>query len=344
VTISAGDRRATCAWCGAGFESARRRGPAPDYCRRSHRQRAYEARRIRPGGANHDLRAPAGADLETLGATLAETRQAVTASPASLRVVREAYQRLAAVVATTLGALPAPGAVEPATVTDITALAQRPRRQTPKPWKVTFHPSGADPAAGEVISAHTTEAAAQGAARRYLEAWALRQIRAERARWGYSVVADPVDGLEGGFERTQAKARAARLVVRAQGDESHTVYRRHPDPRRPGRIEVLRTDRILTETLAVRWHAGPDAYTPLRFGDVDQAHPYVTDLLQDACGLAYLATADGPRQKGELWDAVPAFLNEVLEGLGETYELTAAEILEWLEGRGVVALVPAGRG
>ncbi len=97
---------------------------------------------------------------------------------------------------------------------------------------------------------------------------------------------------------------------------------------------MLRTDRMLTETLAVRWHAGPDAYPPLRFGDVDQVHPYVADLLQDACGLAYLATVDRPRQKSGLWDAIPAFLAEVLEGRGETYELTAAEIPRMAGGAG----------
>lgn len=60
--------------------------------------------------------------------------------------------------------------------------------------------------------------------------------------------------------------------------------------------------------------------------------------------MAYLATVDGPRQRGGLWDAIPAFLGEVLEGRGETYELTAAVILEWLERRGVVARVPAVPG
>lgn len=35
----------TCRWCGEAFTSAHRPGPLPRYCRASHRQRAYEARR-----------------------------------------------------------------------------------------------------------------------------------------------------------------------------------------------------------------------------------------------------------------------------------------------------------
>jgi hypothetical protein len=34
----------TCAWCGEAFERPNTRGPAPLYCRKSHRQRAYEVR------------------------------------------------------------------------------------------------------------------------------------------------------------------------------------------------------------------------------------------------------------------------------------------------------------
>jgi len=34
----------TCAWCGELFERRGTRGPAPLYCRKSHRQRAYEVR------------------------------------------------------------------------------------------------------------------------------------------------------------------------------------------------------------------------------------------------------------------------------------------------------------
>ncbi len=174
-------------------------------------------------------------------------------------------------------------------------------------------------------------------------AWAPRQIKAERPRWAYTVVSDPEGRLAPGLQRSEARARATRLVVRAKPDQGDVVYRRRPDPRRPGRIEVLRKDRMLAEALAVRWHAGPDAYTPSKFSG-DEDHPYVTDLLQDACGLAYLATVDRPRQRGGLWDAIPAFITQVLEGRGESYEITAGEILEWLEVNGVVVLVPAGRG
>lgn len=35
-----------CAWCGKKFEASNTRGPKPKFCRRSHRQRAFEQRRI----------------------------------------------------------------------------------------------------------------------------------------------------------------------------------------------------------------------------------------------------------------------------------------------------------
>ena len=229
----------------------------------------------------------------------------------------------------------------PASVT-VTLLAKPVRAggRTHKKWKVAFHPAGADPTAGEIMSAHTTEAAAQGAGRRYLADWAPRQQGMERARWAYSVVADPEGQLGNGFDRAEAKARAGRLVVRLMGNEQEVLYRRRPHPRRPGRIEVLREDRMLSESLAIRWHGDPEGYAPSRFGDeADLRHPYAPDLLQDACGLAGLATRDAPRQRGGLWEAIPAFAAEVLDGLGETYEITAAEILRWLERHGVISLV-----
>ena len=34
-----------CSWCGEGFVASNKRGPVPEYCRNSHRQRAYEERR-----------------------------------------------------------------------------------------------------------------------------------------------------------------------------------------------------------------------------------------------------------------------------------------------------------
>jgi hypothetical protein len=35
-----------CEWCGRSFTPTNRRGPRPRYCRASHRQRAYELRRL----------------------------------------------------------------------------------------------------------------------------------------------------------------------------------------------------------------------------------------------------------------------------------------------------------
>ena len=39
-------REAVCVWCGATFVAPSLRGPLPKFCRRSHRQRAYEAKRL----------------------------------------------------------------------------------------------------------------------------------------------------------------------------------------------------------------------------------------------------------------------------------------------------------
>ena len=39
-------RRERCAWCGERFEVPAGPGRRPKYCRRSHRQRAYEARQV----------------------------------------------------------------------------------------------------------------------------------------------------------------------------------------------------------------------------------------------------------------------------------------------------------
>jgi hypothetical protein len=39
-------RQLRCAWCHQPFSVPARPGPAPSYCRRSHRQRAFEARRL----------------------------------------------------------------------------------------------------------------------------------------------------------------------------------------------------------------------------------------------------------------------------------------------------------
>lgn len=74
-----------CDWCHKPFEPPkRRRGPLPRYCCRSHRQRAYEARRTSP-------RPEASALLEQALAAL-ETALADATSP---RDVLAAYRRVA---------------------------------------------------------------------------------------------------------------------------------------------------------------------------------------------------------------------------------------------------------
>lgn len=46
MTISTRNQSRACEWCGADFLVVAGPGRRPRYCRRSHRQRAYEARRI----------------------------------------------------------------------------------------------------------------------------------------------------------------------------------------------------------------------------------------------------------------------------------------------------------
>jgi hypothetical protein len=98
---------------------------------------------------------PASGALANLGAVLAETERAVAAAPGSARVVRDAHRRLAGAVAAAPAEPPAPPSA-PVTSTPLTVTATaargRSRWRSHKPWKVTFQATGAEPAAGEVIS------------------------------------------------------------------------------------------------------------------------------------------------------------------------------------------------
>jgi hypothetical protein len=276
-----------------------------------------------------------------LATVLSETKQAVAAAPGNLRAMSAAYRRLAAAVEASLSvspvAPPPPATaprIEPVTVT---ATSRRPRRGA-KPWKVALHAAGADPAAGEVISAHTTEGAAEAASRRYREAWEIRQVKAEIPRWAFSVLADADGVLAEGYGRAEAKARAARLVVRTRPRDREIIYRRYPDKGRPAWVHVVREEAGLTEALSSRWYQGPDGYARSAYLGAAGDHPYAAHLLEDACGLAYLGR-DAPRQLGSLLDAVGAFVANELGPRGETYAISAGEILAWLGARGLVTVV-----
>jgi hypothetical protein len=265
----------------------------------------------------------------------------VAAAPGNLRAMSAAYRLLAAAVEASLSAppvaLPPPATAldeEPVTVISI----PRRSRRGAKPWKVSLHAAGADPAAGEVISAHTTEGAAESARHRYREAWEVRQVKTEIPRWAFSVLADPDQVLAEGYDRAEAKARAARLVVRTRLPEREVIYRRYPDGRSPAWVHVVREEAGLTEALSSRWHRGPDGYARSAYLGAAGDHPYAAHLLEDACGLAYLGR-DAPRQLGALYDAIEAFVAEVLGPRGETYTISAGEILAWLQAREVVTVV-----
>lgn len=57
VTVTQRTRTKRCKWCGAAFTIGTRVGRPPEYCRRSHRQRHYEAKRL------GNLRGLSGAEL-----------------------------------------------------------------------------------------------------------------------------------------------------------------------------------------------------------------------------------------------------------------------------------------
>jgi hypothetical protein len=225
VTVTKSSRRVACEWCGRPFEPPPgRRGPAPRYCSRSHRQRAYEARRL----------AAAAPDLDGLADALTETRK-VLRRPNGPRQLATAYQHLADAAAALLGQ-------QPVTVTpklfqveqiETPSRAPLPKRtaKVKKPWKVTLHPG--DPAAGTVLTAHTTEGAARSSLRRLEAGWTRYQTKEERQRWTWAVLHDPSGNLPEGRDKTQAEASiTGRIFVRPP--DVPVTYERRPTPAAPG--------------------------------------------------------------------------------------------------------------
>ena len=98
----------TCGWCGRAFAPSGGRGPAPKYCSRAHRQRAYEARRRGQTNTSPGLEALA----ETLRATHVQVEQAT-----SKAAVVAAYHRLASAAEQVLGETSARPQPKPITVT-----------------------------------------------------------------------------------------------------------------------------------------------------------------------------------------------------------------------------------
>ena len=126
--------------------------------------------------------------------------------------------------------------------------------------------------------------------------------------------------------------------MRTRPRDHEVTYRRYGDEKRPGWVHVLREDSGLTEALSSRWHQGAEGYARSAFLGAAGDHPYAAHLLQDACNLAYLSRRQAPRQLGALYDAVEAFVTEVLNPRGETYTISATEILVWLKARGLVVV------
>jgi hypothetical protein len=96
------------------------------------------------------------------------------------------------------------------------------------------------------------------------------------------------------------------------------------------------------ESLKEPWYGGPDGYPlAVRRQSRRDAHPYVADLLFDACDLAFLfPSACWP----QLLSVLDDFVIEVLDPLGDSWTLDAATIRGWLQARDLVVIVAGGGG
>jgi hypothetical protein len=114
VTIQATNR--TCAWCGVVLAIAGRQGRPRRYCRRAHRQRAYEARRLaRRMGLDSGETLVSSDDLQRVRDLLYVLESALDDVESDLRGAgsgeyRRAFQHLYAAAAQLRGSAPEPRA------------------------------------------------------------------------------------------------------------------------------------------------------------------------------------------------------------------------------------------
>lgn len=308
-------RTATCEWCEQSFDTPVRRGRPPSYCRRSHRQRAYEARR---NAATSDSPKPAAVDALAAAVNAGDVAQLV--------------DRAIEVVAST-------GETAPAWP-HRTPLRGKSNRSTsrPKPWKVVLHRTGHDPETGELYTAHTTQRAAETSSRQLADIWHSHQFIVQADAWTWSVVDDQDDRLDGpAMSREQARETVGRIVVVPDQPMATVTYRRRVAPhRRDVAIVECVTAGGHTSSLAARMRKSANAYgVGTEAGTLLAEHPYAVDLLYDACnaGAGDLPPAAAKRLAEQAPDMATVILPD-----GPSWELDAAAIRRWLCDRDVIAI------
>ncbi|MDQ1359426.1 MAG: TetR/AcrR family transcriptional regulator, repressor for neighboring sulfatase [Acidimicrobiaceae bacterium] len=349
-----------CGWCGASFTAPNGRGPTPRYCRPSHRQRAFEARRGGRGApatsALHDHDGTLGAALDRLAVAAASPAETTGSDQRSAAAgYRELHKAACAVLAASgrtappaitpttprpADPTPSPAPVPPPTPRTTTVRPEPVRRTTqPKPWIVVQHHPGSDTTDPDarIVTGHSTARAAQTAARQLGQLWDRHQ-GTERPRWTFTAAARP-DAILPGEELSQQAARqwAQRLQVPVAAHH-HVSYQKRPLPGWPHAVAVDRLEGTYRESLNGRWHRDTGGYhlrshTP-RPRD---AHPYAANLLFDACELAYLSPV---AQCPQLHTVIDDFAADILDPLGDTWTLDADTIRAWLEQRQLITIIP----
>ncbi len=316
-------RTATCEWCEQSFDTPVRPGRPPSYCRRSHRQRAYEARR---DAATSDSPKPAAVDALAAAVAAGDIAQLV--------------DKAIEVVAST-------GETAPAWP-HRTPLRGKSTRSTsrPKPWKVILHRAGTDPETGRLYTAHTTRRAAETASRQLADIWHSHQFVVRADAWTWSVVDDQDDQDERldvpAMSRDDARETASRIVVVPDQPMATVTYQRHVAPHRPDMATVeCVTAGGHTSSLAARMRKSANAYgVGTEAGTPLADHPYAVDLLYDACnaGPGDLPPAAAKRLAEQAGDLATVFLPD-----GPDWELDAAAVRAWLRDRGVIVTTEQAR-
>lgn len=75
-----------CEWCGGSFDHRIGPGPKPRFCRPSHRQRAYEAKRVASGTVPTD-------GMDNSGAEVARLRKEIDSAATTLAAAAEQLRR-----------------------------------------------------------------------------------------------------------------------------------------------------------------------------------------------------------------------------------------------------------
>lgn len=303
-----------CEWCGVSFTSGAR-GPVAKYCRGSHRQRAYEARR------------------------LAQMNGSAASGSTDLR---QALDQLAAAVA-------ASGPLETAArdvldAAGVTALEQGPvggdaatpnRVRLVGPWKVTLD-TGAGP---QAWTSHRSEPAAEKMRDTLSSAWKHQQLPATVTGAQWQVTRDLENELGPGFGAEEAQRQAVRLVIDAAAAVGVT-YRYQVAPialTSRQRHQVTRHSDGFAEDLGKRWgHWGPAKVyeiDPLADSAV-RRHWYVHDLVADALGL--FERHEQRPNRTALTDATGEFTSQVIEPLGSSWVLAGETIRDWFLAAGLV--------